>query len=127
MALFLFTDAILRGHTMKVFGNGEMRRDFTFVDDIVDGFISALDANLECEILNLGCGNTEELMDFIHLIEESCGKEGVKEFLPMQKGDVRQTYADITKARALLGFEPKVKIAEGVPRFVEWYREYHSL
>ena len=83
MALFLFTDAILRGHVMKIFGNGEMRRDFTFVDDIVDGFVAALDANLECEILNLGRGNTEELMDFVRIIEESCGKEGVKEFLPM--------------------------------------------
>jgi UDP-glucuronate 4-epimerase len=127
MALFLFTDAILRGQVMKIFGNGEIRRDFTYVDDIVDGFVAALDANLECEILNLGRGNTEELMDFVRIIEESCGKEGVKEFLPMQKGDVRQTFADIGKARELLGFEPKVSIAEGVPRFVAWYREYYGV
>ena len=127
MALFLFTDAILNGRPLKIFGNGEMRRDFTYVDDIVAGFVAALDANLDCEIINLGCGNTEELMDFVHIIEESCGREGVKEFLGMQKGDVRQTFADITKARELLGFEPKVKIVEGVPRFVAWYREYYGV
>jgi len=127
MALFLFTDAILRGHTMRIFGHGKMRRDFTYVDDIVDGFVAALDRNYELEIINLGCGNTEELMDFVRIIEESCGKEGIKEFLPMQLGDVVQTAADISKARELLDYEPKTKIAVGVPRFVEWYREYYGI
>ena len=127
MALFLFTDAILRGHPMKIFGHGKMRRDFTYVDDIVSGFVAALDRNLPLEIINLGCGNTEELMDFVRIIEESCGKEGTKEFLPMQLGDVVATSADTTKAQLLLGYEAKTKIAVGVPRFVEWYREYYGI
>jgi UDP-glucuronate 4-epimerase len=127
MALFLFTDAILRGHPMRIFGHGKMRRDFTYVDDIVDGFVAALDRNYELEIINLGCGNTEELMDFVRIIEESCGKEGIKEFLPMQLGDVVQTAADISRARELLDYEPKTKIAVGVPRFVAWYREYYGI
>jgi UDP-glucuronate 4-epimerase len=127
MALFLFTEAILRGETMKVFGEGKLRRDFTFVDDIVAGVLAALDANLECEIVNLGRGRPEVLMDFIRVIESSCGSEGKKEFLPRPPGDVQQTHADISKARRLFGYEPRTSIAEGVPRFVEWYREYHGL
>ena len=127
MALFLFTDAILRGHPMKIFGNGEMRRDFTYVDDIVSGFVAALDENLPLEVFNLGCGNTEELMDFVRLIEKSCGKEGEKEFLPMQQGDVVQTYADVSKAERVLGFKAKTTIDVGIPKFVEWYREYYGL
>lgn len=126
MALFLFTDAILRDHPMKIFGHGKMRRDFTYIDDIVSGFVAALDKNYDLEIINLGAGKTEELMDFVAIIEKSCGKEGKKEFLPMQQGDVISTNADISKARELLGYEPQTKIQDGVPRFVEWYREYYG-
>jgi UDP-glucuronate 4-epimerase len=127
MALFLFTDAILRRHPMKVFGQGKMRRDFTYVDDISAGVVAALDRNYPIEIFNLGAGRTEELMDFIRVIEKSCGVEGEKQFLPMQLGDVVQTSADISHARAGLGFEPKTQIKDGVPQFVAWYREYHGL
>jgi len=127
MALFLFTDAILRGHSMKIFGHGKMRRDFTYIDDIVAGFVAALDENLPLELFNLGCGTTEELMDFVKVIEKSCGKEGEKEFLPMQQGDVVQTYADVSKARRMLGFQAKTKIDVGVPKFVEWYRDYYGI
>ncbi len=127
MALFLFTDAILRGHSMKIFGHGKMRRDFTYIDDIVAGFVASLYENLPLEIFNLGCGSTEELMDFVRVIEKCCGKEGEKEFLPMQQGDVVQTCADVTKAELMLGFKAKTKIDVGVPKFVEWYREYYDL
>lgn len=127
MALFLFTDAVLRGHPMKIFGHGKMRRDFTYVDDIVAGVVAALDRNYRSEIINLGAGKTEELMDFVRVIEQCCGREGEKEFLPMQPGDVVQTSADVSRARRLLDYQPATHISEGVPRFVAWYREYYGL
>ncbi len=125
MALFLFTDKVLKGETLPVFGHGKMQRDFTYIDDIVSGIIAALDRNDPYEIYNLGGGKTEELMDYIGAVEKACGKEGKKEFLPMQAGDVVATSADISKARKALGYDPKTRISEGVPRFVEWYREYY--
>ncbi len=127
MALFLFTDAILRGNPLKVFGFGKMRRDFTYVDDIVDGIIGSLDTNPSKAVLNLGADKTEELMDFIDEIEKACGQEGEKEFLPMQPGDVIQTQADVNLARELIGYAPKTKIDVGIPKFVEWYREYYGI
>ncbi len=127
MALFLFTEAILKGKTLKIFGHGKMRRDFTYVEDIAAGVIASIDKNYPLEVMNLGGGKTEELMDFVKAIETACGKEGKKEFLPMQPGDVVQTVADIEKAKKLLGYDPKTRIEEGVPKFVEWYREYYGL
>lgn len=127
MALFLFTDAILRGRPLQVFGHGKMRRDFTYIDDIVAGVLAAIDRNCESEIINLGGGHTEELMDFIREIEQACGREGKKEFLPMQPGDVVQTVASIEKAQRLLGYHPKTRIQEGIPKFVAWHREYYHL
>lgn len=127
MALFLFTDAILRGHRMKVFGHGKMQRDFTYVDDIVDGVVASLDHNLPYEILNLGAGKTEELMAFIDQIERACGREGEKEFLEMQQGDVYRTSADISRARERIDYQPSTTIEDGIPKFVAWYREYYGL
>lgn len=126
MALFLFTDAILKDKPIQIFGQGKMRRDWTYVDDIVAGILAALDKNYPCDIFNLGGGHTEELMDFVHMIEQVCGKEGKKEFLPMQPGDVVQTSADISKAQKMLGYSPKTRIKDGIPRFVEWYRKYYK-
>jgi UDP-glucuronate 4-epimerase len=127
MALFLFTDAILKDQPISVFGEGKMQRDFTYVDDIVSGVVASIDKNYPEEVFNLGCGKQEELMEYIRLVEESCGKEATKEFLPMQPGDVRTTAADISKAEKMLGFAPKTMIQEGVPKFVEWYREYNGV
>lgn len=127
MALFLFTDALLKGKPLQIFGEGKMQRDFTYIDDIVAGVIASIDKNYPEEIFNLGCGRVEELMEYVRMIEVSCGKEAKKEFLPMQPGDVRATSADISHAREKLGFSPKTTIKEGVPRFVEWYREYYRL
>ena len=127
MALFLFTDAILKGNPLQIFGQGKMRRDWTYVDDIVAGILAAIDKNYSCEICNLGGGHTEELMDFVRMIEKVCGKEGKKEFLEMQPGDVVQTSADISKAQKLLDYSPKTRIKDGIPKFVEWYREYYKM
>ena len=127
MALYLFTNWIARGQPMQVFGQGKMRRDFTYVDDIVSGIIASIDKNYPCEVFNLGGGKTEELMDYISTVEKAFGKEGKKEFLPMQQGDVVQTSADISKAREMLGYAPKTHINEGIPKFVEGYKEYHQL
>lgn len=126
MALFLFTDAILKEKPLQIFGQGKMRRDWTYIDDIVAGVLAALDKNYPCEICNLGGGHTEELMDFVRMIEQVCGKEGKKEFLEMQPGDVVRTSADISKAQRLLCYSPKTRIKDGIPRFVEWYREYYG-
>lgn len=126
MALFLFTDAILRGQPINVFGHGKMQRDFTYVDDIVSGIIAAIDKNYDEEIFNLGCGRTEELMDYIGMVEKTLGMEAKKNFMEMQPGDTTKSSADITKAKKMLGFDPKTTIREGVPKFVEWYREYYK-
>ena len=127
MALFLFTDAILRGKTMQVFGQGKQQRDFTYVDDIVSGIIASADKNYPEEIFNLGCGRQEELMGFIAMIEKACGKEGKKEFTEMQPGDVRASLASIEHAKKMLDYEPKTQIKDGIPQFVEWYRGYYKI
>jgi len=126
MALFLFTEAILKNQPMNIFGQGKMRRDFTYIDDIVQGVVAAIDKNYPEEIFNLGCGRQEELMDFVKTIEKACGKEGEKNFLDMQPGDVRGSSADISKAKKLLGFDPKTQIEDGIPRFVTWYRGHYG-
>ncbi|MDD5470256.1 MAG: GDP-mannose 4,6-dehydratase [Candidatus Peribacteraceae bacterium] len=127
MALFIFADALLHGKPLPIFGHGKMQRDFTYVEDIVAGIIASIDKNYPYEFFNLGCGRQEELMEYVRMVEVACGKEAKKEFLPMQPGDVVATSADISKARKMLGFEPKTMIQEGVPRFVEWYRSYYKI
>jgi UDP-glucuronate 4-epimerase len=97
------------------------------VDDIVSGIVAAIDKNYPEEIFNLGSGRQEELMDFISMIEKACGKEGVKDFQPMQPGDVKASLADISKAQKMLGYMPKTMIKDGIPKFVEWYREYYKI
>jgi len=127
MALFLFTDALLKGQTLPIFGEGKMQRDFTYVDDIVSGIIASIDKNYPEEIFNLGCGRKEELMEYVRMVEVSCGKEAKKEYLPMQPGDTRSSLADISHAEEKLGYKPKTTIKDGVPRFVDWYRKYYGL
>ncbi|MSR86796.1 NAD-dependent epimerase/dehydratase family protein [Candidatus Peribacteria bacterium] len=127
MALFLFTDALLHDRPLQIFGEGKMQRDFTYVEDIVAGIVASIDKNYPEEIFNLGCGRKEELMEYVRMVETSCGKEAKKELLPMQPGDVRTTSADISHAKEKLGFSPKTMIQQGVPKFVEWYRKYNGL
>lgn len=121
MAINKFTRLIHAGEKLQMFGDGETRRDYTYIDDIVQGTIGALDNCKGYNIYNLGESDTISLKDLIGLISEALGKEALIDRMPMQPGDVELTNADITKARAEIGYEPKVKIYEGVPRFVEWY------
>ena len=140
MAMWLFTDAVLKGVPIQVFNGGDMRRDFTFIDDIVTGVVACLDNPPPDDgqpkaggsvgphrVYNIGNHRSEELMRMIGLIEAATGREAVKEFLPMQDGDVKDTYADISAIQRDLGFEPTTSIDLGVPRFVEWFRRYHGV
>jgi len=128
MALSLFADAMLHGRPLKVFNHGEMRRDFTFVDDIVDGIVRVVECgNLPAyDIYNIGNHRSERLMDVIETLAAALGVEPKLEMLPMQPGDVLATYASIDKLRAAVGYEPKTTIREGIPVFAEWYRAYHG-
>ncbi len=125
MAYWLFTEAMLKGEPIKVFNNGKMERDFTYIDDIVSGVKAALFADgLEpYEIFNLGNNQPENLMDFIQTLADALGVEPRMEMLPMQAGDVPVTFADISKAQRKLGYQPTTSISEGLSRFVEWYRK----
>lgn len=129
MAMWLFTEAMLAGRPIKVFNYGEMQRDFTYIDDIVQGTLAALMApGLEpYEIFNLGNHRPEPLQRVIGLLEQELGVKARQELLPIQPGDVPATFADISRARAKLGFQPVTPIEEGVGRFIQWYREYHDL
>jgi UDP-glucuronate 4-epimerase len=129
MAMWLFTDAMLQGRPIKVFNYGKMQRDFTYIDDIVQGVLAALTApGLEpYEIINIGNHRAEELGKVIALLESELKVKAQQDLLPIQPGDVPATFADIERARAKLGFEPLTSIDEGVPRFISWYLDYHGL
>ena len=144
MALFLFTDAILGGRPIDVFNEGRMRRDFTFVDDIVEGLLRVLDRTATADaawspespdpagsdapyrVYNIGNDQPVELMDLIRTLEECLGQEAQKNMLPMQPGDVPETHAEIDSLFRDTGFRPQTSIQDGVSRFVEWYRSYYS-
>jgi UDP-glucuronate 4-epimerase len=124
MALFIFTKAILDGTPIDVFNNGRMRRNFTYIDDIVQGVLLVLDTAAPYEIYNIGNNRAENLIDFIREIEKSCGQKAEMRFLPMQPGDVPATVADIAKIEHL-GYKPATNIAEGIPKFVAWYKKHY--
>ena len=129
MAYFSFTQKIVKGEAIEVYGGGKMARDFTYIDDIVDGVIGALDlppAAGEHRILNIGDSHPVGLMEMIEMLEKAIGREAVKIMRPMQPGDVTATYADVSKLRALTGYQPKVMLAEGLQRFADWHREYYG-
>lgn len=128
MAYFGFTQKILRGEPIEVYGNGRMARDFTYIDDIVDGIIGALDnppAHGQHRVLNIGDSHPVGLMDMIDTLEKALGREAIKIMRPMQPGDVTATYADISKLHALTGYKPKVMLAEGLQKFADWYRGFY--
>lgn len=127
MATFLFTKAIMEGSPIRLFNEGRMQRDFTFVDDIVAGIIAAIDLESPLEIFNLGNHKPVELLRFVEILEESIGKKAIKVFEPMQLGDVPATFADIEYSQKKLGFHPKISLEEGIPHFVKWYKDYHSI
>lgn len=125
MALFMFTKNILEGETIDVFNNGKMKRNFTYIDDIVNGVVIALQNPVPYEIYNIGNSRAEELMDFIGEIEKNVGKKAIINYLPMQPGDVPATVADIAKLKRLR-YNPKTNIDQGIKNFVKWYREYYK-
>ncbi len=128
MSAFLFTRAILEGKPIQVFNNGDMRRDFTYVDDIVQGVVAALDRPAAGHrVYNLGNNRAEPLLRFIAVIETALGRKAIVELKPMQKGDVKETFADIEDTSHDLGFRPTTPIDIGIPRFVEWYREFYKV
>lgn len=134
MAYFSFTKAILEGKPIKVFNNGDMYRDFTYIDDIVTGIVNILpnppqkDENgASHKLYNIGNNKPEKLMDFIQTLEQCLGKEATKKYYPMQAGDVYQTYADVTDLMNDFDFKPDTPIRVGLAKFVEWYREYYKI
>ncbi|MCC7049335.1 MAG: GDP-mannose 4,6-dehydratase [Alphaproteobacteria bacterium] len=134
MAAFLFADRILKGEPIPVFNRGEMKRDFTYIDDIVAGILAALDrpppdGGPEApphRVYNLGNNRSEKLLRFIGILERELGAKAKLDLQPMQPGDVPETYADIAASERDLGFKPRVPIDQGIPRFVKWYKEYHA-
>ena len=131
MALWLFTDAIMKGQPIKVFNYGKMQRDFTYVDDIVAGVKACLltPGLAQYEVFNIGNHQCEELELLITTIEDSLGKKAERILMPMQDGDVPATYADISQAQAKLGFDPSTPLTTGVPKFIEWFKahpEFHG-
>jgi len=146
MALFKFTKAILEGRPIDVYGHGEMERDFTYVDDVVDGVLAALDRPAAVDpawdaakpdpstsgvapwrILNLGAGRREPLMRYIAVLEEALGRKAELNLMPVQDGDVARTEADLAETRAALGYAPSTPIEVGVKRFVDWYRDFYGV
>ncbi len=144
MALFLFTKAILAGEPIKVFNHGKMIRDFTYIDDIAEGVVRVLDrtatadpaydplkadparSNAPYRVFNIGNHAPIPLMDFIAAIEQAVGREAIKEFLPLQDGDVPATHADVEELADWTGFRPAMPVPEGIRRFVAWYRTYYQ-
>lgn len=124
MAIFKFTRAILTGEEIELYNFGNMKRDFTYIDDIVQGIVASIDTPMRYEIFNLGNSNTVELEYLVKCLEKELGIMAKKKLLPLQAGDMLETYADVSSAKERLGFEPKVGIEEGIKRFVEWYRSY---
>lgn len=134
MAVFLFTKAIVNDQPIQVFNYGKMKRDFTYIDDIIHGIMGALNSppsqntsQPPHKIYNLGNNKSEKLIDFIKLIEESLGKKALLEMLPLQAGDVPESLADISAAEQDLNYSPTTPIAQGIPKFIKWYKEYYKV
>ena len=127
MAMFIFTKKILAGEPIPVFNHGNMKRDFTYIDDIIAGTRLAIDNNYECEIFNLGNHKSEQLMIMIALIERDLGKKAEINFLPIQPGDVPESFADIEKSVEMLDFNPTTNIDTGIKRFIEWYKNHYKI
>jgi UDP-glucuronate 4-epimerase len=123
MALFSFTHSILRGQPIDLFNFGDMQRDFTYIDDIVDGTISALMYSGSTPVFNLGNHTPVKLHDFVEVIEQALDKRAHKRLVPWQSGDMISTYADIKESQQELGFNPKISIDEGIARFIDWYKK----
>jgi len=145
MSPFLFTSAILRKETIKVFNNGHMQRDFTYIDDIVEGVVRVIDkpatsnlnystdypspssSNAPYRIFNIGNSQSVPLLEYIQLLEDAWGRSAKKELMPMQMGDVQGTEASMSKLEEWVGFRPRTSLADGIKKFVIWYRQYYQV
>jgi len=127
MAYFTWANNIVNKKPIDINNNGDMKRDFTYIDDIVAGTIAALDNPKDYEIYNLGNHNSEQIVTMVELIEKNLGMQAEKNLRPLQPGDFLESFADIDKAKKDLGFEPKTALDVGIARFVEWYKEYYKL
>ncbi len=126
MAYFGFTRDILAGNIIKLYNQGQMARDFTYIDDIVSGVVSALDRPFPYELINLGNSHPVSLTDFVRTLESALGVKAKTELAPMHKSDFVQNYADVGKAKRLLRWEPRTKFTDGIQKFVAWYREFYG-
>ncbi len=127
MAMYIFADKIWNGEKISVFNHGDMKRDFTYIGDIVDGIRSSIENNYSCEIFNLGNNCCENIMDMIIYIEKALERKAEINFIDNQLGDVQKTLADINHTKNKLNYEPKTSIKDGIPKFIEWYKLYHNL
>ncbi|WOK36318.1 GDP-mannose 4,6-dehydratase [Sphingomonas sp. C3-2] len=140
MAPWIFTRKIFAGETIQIFNHGDMRRDFTFIDDIVAGIVACLDnpppddglekaggSKAPHRLYNIGNNRSEELLRFLEVIEQACGRKAITEMMPIQPGDVKDTFADISAIERDLGYAPTTPIDIGLPRFVDWFRAYHQI
>lgn len=129
MALWRFTESILSGKAIDVYNYGNMRRDFTYIDDIIRGTVAALfSTNLDkYEIINLGNHKSEQLLDMIDIIEKEVGIKATKNMMPMQPGDILESFADIERAKAKLDYTPSTIIAKGIPKFISWYKSHPDI
>jgi len=127
MGMYIFTKKIIEGKPISVFNNGNMNRDFTYIDDIVDGTISAIEKNYKYEVFNLGNSKSENLMDMIKIIELEIGKKAKIKFKPLQDGDMVSTFANINHTMEKISFKPKTDIKDGIPKLISWYKEYYNV
>ncbi len=125
MAMYIFANKINNGDEISIFNHGKMQRDFTYIDDIIDGIISSIENNYSCEVFNLGNNRSENLMDMVAHIENALGKKAKIKFMNMQPGDVKKTFADIDYSKEKLNYKPNVSIKDGIPEFIKWFEEYH--
>ena len=126
MAYYSFTKAILEGKPITVFDKGELKRDFTYVDDIVEGVVKAVDLGAACELFNLGNNHPVSVLELVETLEKHLGKKAIVTFSEKPPGDVAVTYADISKSGKVLGFEPRTSLAEGLKAFTDWYTQTTS-
>ena len=127
MAMYIFAKKIISDKPISVFNNGNMKRDFTYIDDIIKGIRNAIDKNYKCEVFNLGNNKSEKLMDVIAMIEQEIGKKANIDFHEMQPGDVKRTHADINYSTEKIGYLPTTNIKAGIPKFINWYKDYYNV
>ena len=126
MAMFIFTKKILASEPIPVFNNGNMKRDFTFIDDIISGTKAAINKNYKCEIFNLGNHRSEKLMDVVYHIEKNLDKKAKIKFLPIQPGDICESFADIEKSVKMLGYKPMTNVDFGIKKFIYWFKDHYG-